>query len=536
MNGTSRQFEGLLTRYFETLLTDLPTFATTYAGLRSGEGKLGRSDLALHSKREKARQGALRVLETISPRELSAEQQLDRLALRSHLLKDSEDFARGRHTLEPNAPDQLLNILLHELMRADDEPARAARNLRSLLNQAPDFLDAAASVVRKPEQVWRRVMEQTVAGGPILLKAVEQLLGSVAPEARDAQRIKGTQKALEQYRQKIQQRPTAPQGSFAVGAATLQRRIRDELGLDYTLGQVEALALGEIKRVNQLLEKAVSRFGKKRRPEEIISQWRSEWRPEKPLLELYERETQRVAKGFKNARAVTFPTGDELHVRPVPEFLRTLIPTAAYSQPGAFEKRQRGVFWVNDLSVTKKTETEKLAEQQQHFGLSLTCAHEAYPGHHLQFVTANRHPRKWRRLFAHAVFYEGWTLWCEQMMVDLKIEQSPWLLVQQLHDALWRCHRILVDLRLQTGRYSYEQAVRHMQKNLGFTRARAEADVNWYTASPAVPMSYWLGRLENERLRQRLVVGRGWTLQKFNDWLLSFGTIPQAWIEKYGLD
>jgi uncharacterized protein (DUF885 family) len=110
------------------------------------------------------------------------------------------------------------------------------------------------------------------------------------------------------------------------------------------------------------------------------------------------------------------------------------------------------------------------------------------------------------------------------------------LLVQQLHDALWRCHRILVDLRLQTGRYSYEQAVSHMQKHVGFTKARAQADVNWYTASPAVPMSYWLGRLENERLRQRLIHGRGWSLQKFNDWLLSFGTIPQAWIEKYGLD
>ena len=68
------------------------------------------------------------------------------------------------------------------------------------------------------------------------------------------------------------------------------------------------------------------------------------------------------------------------------------------------------------------------------------------------------------------------------------------------------------------------------------TRARAEADVNWYTAQPSVPMSYWLGRLENDRLRQRLMVGRRWSLQQFNDWLLSFGTIPQAWIEKYGLD
>jgi len=221
----------------------------------------------------------------------------------------------------------------------------------------------------------------------------------------------------------------------------------------------------------------------------------------------------------------------------VPEFLRAVIPTAAYSQPGAFERRQRGIFWVNDLSLTKTNEAEKLAEQQQHFGMTLTCAHEAYPGHHLQFVMANRHPRKWRRLVSHAVFYEGWTLWCEQMMVDLKIDRSPWLLVQQLHAALWRCHRILIDVRLQSGRYSYEQAVRHLlQKELGFTRGRAEAEVNWYSGQPGVPMSYWLGRLENERLRRRLMGGRGWSLQRFNDWLLGFGTIPQSWVEKYGLD
>jgi len=299
---------------------------------------------------------------------------------------------------------------------------------------------------------------------------------------------------------------------------------------------VEALALGEVERVARLLKSACIRFGRNRSADQIIAEARVNWHPAKPLLELYAEETRRIALGFRRARAVTFPEGDVLQVKPVPDFLRMVIPTAAYQQPPAFLKAQRGVFWVNDPSATGQTAAGQLAERQQHFGLPLTCAHEAYPGHHLQFVTANRHPRRWRRLFAHAVFYEGWTLWCEQMLADLRIDRSPWLPVQQLHDALWRCHRILVDLRLQTGRYSYEQAVRHLQRALGFTRARAEADVNWYTAQPAVPMSYWLGRLENERLRQRLVLGRGWTLRQFNDWLLSFGTLPQAWIEKYGLD
>jgi hypothetical protein len=36
------------------------------------------------------------------------------------LLKECEDYARGRHALEPNAPDQLLNILLHELWLVHD--------------------------------------------------------------------------------------------------------------------------------------------------------------------------------------------------------------------------------------------------------------------------------------------------------------------------------------------------------------------------------------------------------------------------------
>jgi uncharacterized protein (DUF885 family) len=536
MSKTKLRFEGLLSAYFERLIEDEPVFATISAGLSSGDGKLGTLSARFQDKRERDRRKVLAALEEQSPLGLSNEQQIDRLALRSKLQRECEDYARGRHALEPNAPEHLLGILFHELRRGQEQPKRAAANLRSLLKHAPEFLAEAAETVLHPERVWLRVMEQTVRGGEVLLQGVAGFLAETYPRPSDAGAIADTSRALNRYQARAQTLPLAAPGSFAIGGLCLERRVRDELGLDYTLGQIEALALGEAQRIGGLLKAACARFGRNRSPEQIVSEARMAWRPEKPLLEIYQRETQRIAQAFRAAEAVTFPRGDELQVRPVPEFLRALIPTAAYTQPGAFTREQVGVFWVNDLSVTRRTDAEKLSEQQQHFGIPLTCAHEAYPGHHLQFVTANRHPRKWRRLFAHAVFYEGWTLWCEQMMVDLKIDGSPWLPVQQLHDALWRCHRILVDARLQTRRYTYGQAVRHLQKQLGFTRARAEADVNWYTAQPGVPMSYWLGRLENERLRQRLIIGRGWSLKRFNDWLLSFGTVPQAWIEKYGLD
>ena len=298
MNRTAKQFEGLLARYFETLLQDNPTFSTICAGLRDGEGKLGRLTLDFHAKRERERQSALRALEGVSPRELTGEQQLDRLALRSLLLKECEDYARGRHALEPNAPDQLLNILLHELQRGDDEPRRAARNLRSLLRQAPDFLDEAAAVVRNPERVWLRVMEQAVTGGVALLEGVGKFLQKAAPQPGDAALVSAAGKAMQRYRQRVKQRPPAPAGSFAIGAAALQRRVRDELGLDYTLGQVEALALGEVERVGRLLKAACARFGRNRSAEQIIAEARASWRPGKPLLELYQRETRRIARGI----------------------------------------------------------------------------------------------------------------------------------------------------------------------------------------------------------------------------------------------
>ena len=158
MATSSSRFEGVLDRYFEALLARNPVYAA-FAGLKAGEGKLGQPTLEFEQSQAERRQKALQSLETLSPRDLSNEQQLDRLAFRSLLLREQEDFARGRHALDPNAPEQIFNILLHELQRGEDEPARAARNVRSLLPEIPRFLSQAATLIDRPERVWLKVME-----------------------------------------------------------------------------------------------------------------------------------------------------------------------------------------------------------------------------------------------------------------------------------------------------------------------------------------------------------------------------------------
>lgn len=532
----SKFFEELLEEYFNNYYAKHPSDAT-YVGLISGEGKMNDLTFKSLNRQQKHRQDALARLDKIAPSALSNEQNLDRLAFRSRLLRECEDFELRKHALEPKGIDDVFEFLLRELQRGETEPKRAAKNIRSLLKNSQRYLGQAAKLIDKPERVWLNIMISSFKASDSFFEALTTFLKNNGNEKKDDSLVNFCQQACKGYYESIITKPLANPESFAIGSEMLQRRIRDELGLDYTVGQVEAIALSEIDRVSNLLKKTFKKLKKNQSPKSIVEAARCQWKPKDKLLTLYKKTNDKIIQKFKAAKAMTFPKGDSLKITLVPDFMAHVIPMAAYSPPGPFDKRQRGYFWVNDLGLKKKTKAEKLAELQQHYGLELTCAHEAYPGHHLQFIIANSHPRKWRRVFDdHAIFYEGWTLWCEQMCVDLGVIKSPELKLQQLHDALWRCHRILVDLRLQTKAYSYNQAVKHMQKHLGFTKARAEADVNWYTSSPAVPMSYWLGRLENARLYKKLVEGRNWSLKKFNDWLLSFGTLPQSWIEKYGLE
>jgi hypothetical protein len=58
-----------------------------------------------------------------------------------------------------------------------------------------------------------------------------------------------------------------------------------------------------------------------------------------------------------------------------------------------------------------------LSEYNQRM-LKILTIHEAYPGHYVQLVYANRNPSMIRRLQGSGVYIEGWAVYTEQMMLD----------------------------------------------------------------------------------------------------------------------
>jgi uncharacterized protein (DUF885 family) len=240
-------------------------------------------------------------------------------------------------------------------------------------------------------------------------------------------------------------------------------------------------------------------------------------------------------QGMENARAfvmqhqlLNLPREENLNVIETPAFLRHHIPFAAYLQPAPRDPQQQGWYYVTPAS------SEAALGEHNYASLPHTCVHEAWPGHHCQFVTANLNavasslPRLSN---PSATLYEGWALYCEQLMQEQGFLQAPESRFVLLKDRLWRALRILLDVELHTRGLELADAAQRMQTALGFTYEQAMADLTWYTRAPTVPMGYATGwaliNAARERLRQQEAE---FDLAGFHDQLLAEGSIALPFV------
>ena len=495
-------------------------------GLREYRGRLGQNAHDTHRRRIRLLEETLPLIEALPSGQ--GDDWTDRRAFLAYL-RTTLFFERDhpRWQIDPQTHSgTAVNAVFHLLVRHADDLRAVTPDILSLLAGIPRFLEEGRACLRRPVPLWTKLAVRSSTHAATFL---EQTSAQIVPLAKSPARARRlfaeAAAAFRTYARHLGRITVGAANGFAVGRANFEFLLRERMGTDASAAELLAEGHRLVASVSAELKSEAAKFG--RRPaHEILERLRNEWQPSAgELLPEYREVTGSIKKHLAKAGLVSLPRGEKLKVIPVPEFLREQFPTAAYSAPGPFDADQTGIFWVNDLSQQAKNDADRRAEIAQHFGLELTCAHEAYPGHHLQFIVQNRHPSRLRRMFSHAIFYEGWTLWCEKLCIEKKIYRAPHARLIQLHDALWRAHRILVDIGLHTGGMSHAAATKHMMEHVGFTRARAAADVNWYTAAPTVPMSYLLGR---EKVTALFAAHRG-SLRQFNDRLLSHGAVPFAW-------
>ncbi len=160
----------------------------------------------------------------------------------------------------------------------------------------------------------------------------------------------------------------------------------------------------------------------------------------------------------------TLAPGEELVVEPTPAALRGSLPFAAYEGAGPYDRLQRGFYWVTVPSGDLSDEHLARALAGHPFASMPTVGvHEAYPGHHTQFCRANRASTLARRVAfipdGGMLLIEGWAFYCEEMMEAQGFLAAPDVRLMRLNDQLWRACRVVIDMELNLGLMSFDEAV-----------------------------------------------------------------------------
>ena len=241
-------------------------------------------------------------------------------------------------------------------------------------------------------------------------------------------------------------------------------------------------------------------------------------------LEQY-RDAMRRARAYLIERDLASVPGDErIDVIETPEYLRNVIPFAAYFSPAAFDLDSKGIY-----IVTPSVHGDPNAMREHNrASISNTSIHEAYPGHHLQLDAARRHPSLTRLLADAPEFVEGWGMYSELMMREHGFDDGPEYRVMLHTDAIWRACRIILDVRLHRGEIGVDEAVDFMVEQTRFERDNARSEVEWYTYRPTYPLSYLVGRtlLLELRASEERRLGADFSIRAFHDTLVRNGSLP----------
>ncbi|MGC9953024.1 MAG: DUF885 family protein [Rhizomicrobium sp.] len=212
-------------------------------------------------------------------------------------------------------------------------------------------------------------------------------------------------------------------------------------------------------------------------------------------------------------------------IKRVPKFIEAGAP-GGYYQGASLDGKRPGTYYIN-LRDTAEVPS---------WTLPTLTYHEAIPGHHLQGSIAQESALPLiRKISGYNAYVEGWALYTEQLAVEIGLyAKDPWGHIGQLHDALLRAVRLVVDTGLHAMRWSREQAIDYYAEALGDPVASATTEVERYCVWPGQACGYMIGKLSLLSLRDKAkaALGARFDIRKFHDTVLLSGALPLAVLEK----
>ncbi len=510
------------------------------AGLVSHDSRFGRFDTGTMREHLSALRAVAGAVEELESDDLQAE--IDRTALLGEVRSAIFRLEHERPNVRNPAfwLSHVFQGLYAMLARRNGAMADRAPAALERLRAVPGFLDAARDTLDEPPSVFVDTSLGMLGGGGELVVQLVAALEPEAPELRaDLQEAAG--KALEALKRfgtalRDEIEPASDPHAFAVGEEQFSRRLHHEHALTAGAPELWRYGLHLQEETEAELAALAARMGG--RPwRDLVEELRSDSPESDALLPVYRAELDRAHAFVAERELVSIPR-DPVDVVATPSFLVALVPFAAYEPPPIFLSEQTGRFYVTqpDASAPAEVRARQRRGHCRH-AIPAMVVHEAYPGHHLQLVTAQGLPSEVRRNIWTPVMVEGWALYCEQLMDESGYYGEDPARLFRLVNLLWRALRIVLDVGLHTRGMTPAEAVDYMVELLPIERASAEAEVRRYCAYPTYQLCYAVGRRELLRLRDayRERAGASFRPKAFHDELLAYGGLPVS-LARWGME
>ncbi len=514
---------------FRRLLRDNPV-AATYFGIHDYDDELGDGGRETVLNEIAADRADLATIEALDPAGLSAavrfERDLELHNINRSLFEADELRIWERRSL---ALDTIGDGLF--LLFARDHAPLAERldAIAGRLEAVPAYLDEARTRSSEPQvRLWQRIEIESAGQLPALydemVAAGRDVLGP-AEQRRLERAAASAAVAVDLYTTWLEGTLAGGTDDWAVGRERHDRMV--ELRAFDGLDADAILELGHQKLAEERAARraAAHEIDPEADELEVVARVKADHATTfADALDGYRTAMQRARAYLIERELVTVPDDERIDVIETPQYLRNVIPFAAYFAPAPFDASAKGIYVVTQ-SVH---DDPKSILEHNRASISNTSIHEAYPGHHLQMDIARRHPSLTRLLADAPEFIEGWGMYSELMMREQGFDDAPEFRVMLHTDAIWRACRIILDVQLHRGEISVDEGVDFLVEQTRFGRDNARSEVEWYTYRPTYPLSYLLGRTllvelrEAERRRQ----GDAFSLRAFHDTLLRNGSLP----------
>ena len=248
------------------------------------------------------------------------------------------------------------------------------------------------------------------------------------------------------------------------------------------------------------------------------------------ILPFYEKRLKQIEEIIVAKQIVSLPD------RPAKIRIATAAETAQQPAPHMqpppllHNTGQKGVFVLplNIPAAPGQTASEKYDDFTYDAAAWTLTAHEARPGHELQFDSMLEHGvsvARARYAF-NSTNVEGWGLYSEYLIKPYMPAEGQLI---SLDLRLQRAARAFLDPELQVGKIQPEDAFRVMEQDVVLSHAFAQEEVERFTyRMPGQANSYFYGYTKLIALRKdtEAALGKKFDQKKYHDFILAQGLLP----------